>query len=394
MPRLTRKRKVAAPQSKAPALGEVEARISSAANTQSEASSNEETSSLEEHSSSAKFKFKQRVYAKDTETGILYEAVIRRFMYATQHQRQLKLNADTSEDCVRDFFEREPQAKWWYFVHYSGWNVKWDRWIEEDHLFEATDSTKAFAKRLATELSAIRSEARKKYSGPKAKVQVALELDRRIVEMEREHRMEERRKELAAKGEAMQKADLFKDAEKNKKSKWTKSSIQKEMMLREKHLQSRRAQQSSELLVLPFALKKIMVEEWEIVTQCRMCANLPAAVTVRQALEHFFDYKMDSLKVGQLKENGEHHAKNVSIDETDGRKAAVAREWREMVDGVCLFFDQAIPERLLYGIEMIQYSILQSKGEYKCSSNIYGKLITFVKLFWDDTLELSCPLTH
>lgn len=358
----------------------------------------------------SKFQFKQRVYAKDTETGMFYEGIVRRVMYGVQHQRQIKLNSHTSQEEISAFLEAEPQPTWWYFIHYNGWNVKWDRWVEENHLYEPTESTKAFSKRLHVEVLKIKAELRKKHAGKPGGVHVAMELERRMIQMEREHRMEERRRELAERGEVMEENEEVLE-ETKPRNKWTKGNIKREISLRERHLQGRRSQTSSELLVLPFALKKIMVEEWEIITQCDMLAALPAAVPIREALNRYRESKLGvkhDKKPDEDKEQASAHSSH-SLLQTIGEKEQAKetekeqassptspspvvatpsflqpigekeqaketeqeREYREMVDGVCLFFDQALAERLLYEPETVQYETLQADAT-KRSSDIYG----------------------
>lgn len=337
-------------------------------------SNNDEPNCDEE---SQKFKFRQRVYAKDLETGMFYESIVRRAMHGVQYQRHLKLNVIVSEDELSAFMEEEQEPTWWYYIHYLGWNVKWDRWVEEGHLYEPTESTKLFAKRLQEEVKNIRAELRSKSSAKPAAARVAMELERRMIQMEREHRMEERRRELSAQGKDMGQAEeeaLLLQSTRGPRSKWTKANnILREMGLRERHLQGKRSQSSAELLVLPFSLKKIMVEEWEIVTQCDMLANLPAAVSIREALNMYLKSKLDAA-MGPAEEKKE-EAPVKSNDAAYETMSKQEKEWREMVDGICLFFDQALPERLLYQPEQIQYETTMEEGEEadtKRSSDTYG----------------------
>lgn len=324
----------------------------------------------------SKFRFKQRVYAKDTETGMLDEGIVRRVMYGIQHQRQIKLNTHTSQEEISAFLEAEPQPTWWYFIHYNGWNVKWDRWVEEHDLYEPTESTKAFSKRLHVEVVNIKAELRKKYAGKPGGKYVAMELERRMSQMEREHRMDERRRELAERGEVMEDDEEATVEESKPRNKWTKGNIKREISLRERHLQGRRSQTSSELLVLPLALKKIMVEEWEVITQCDMLPVLPAAVPIREALNR---YRESKLGINQSKkpdeENGQASASSPTQATGTKKEQKIEteqeREYREMVDGICLFVDQALAERLLYQPEIVQYEALQADAS-KRSSDVYG----------------------
>jgi len=390
----------------------------------------------------ATFAFRQRVYAQDTETAPLcYEGVVRRVMYGVQHQRQLQLSTKMTPEEIQNALTHQDESEektWWYFIHYNGWNVKWDRWVEEQHLYEVTESTKAFCDRLHKEVKAIRGNKNKSAN-------VTVELERRMVQLEADHRLTERKRKLAAAAssgdnssetarllmaEEQKEAAKLKSKSPSKRKntdKWSKKAhLLKEMTLRRDHqMQGRRSQATSELLVLPFALKKILVEEWEIICQCKgMLAILPAVVPVRQALMNYLDQKLEHLNASSSRakkeeqedtqKQGDNEAKKETIstidpvmskpetstssskkenedtqgkdemkkeetsDPSENRPSALElcssanpdtikpnrkmsdqeREWREMVDGVCLFFDQALPERLLYQSEKIQHQIL------------------------------------
>mmetsp|Transcript_8613 Transcript_8613/g.12481 ORF Transcript_8613/g.12481 Transcript_8613/m.12481 type:complete len:511 (+) Transcript_8613:410-1942(+) len=344
-------------------------------NVKGESDPIKENSAKDDHEDDTgpKFKFRQRVFAKDAETGLLYEATVRRLMYGVQHQRQLNVAQVSSEADVQAFFDQEPIPEWHYFVHYNGWNVKWDRWVPEQSLYEPTESTRAFAKRLNQAVYTIRKQLRTQYSGKVNNMKVASLLERSMAQLEREHRLEERRTELASKGIEMKQEEEEalmnqNQQQKQKRSKWTKGNIRKEITLRGKHLQGRR--KHSELLILPTSLKKVMVEEWEIITQCGMLPNLPVPVTVRDALERYYESKTSKVET-------EPRINNVSPKKTknggaDSPEKSSEAEYREMVDGIAIFFDQALPDRLLYQPEYIQAQALPAELSKLRNSEVYG----------------------
>lgn len=60
---------------------------------------------------------------------------------------------------------------------------------------------------------------------------------------------------------------------------------------------------------------------------------------------------------------------------TDRSEQERGREWREMVEGICLLFDQSLPVRLLYPCERSQLAVLQhSDSQYAKTrlSDLYG----------------------
>lgn len=340
----------------------------------------------------------QRVFAKDETSGILYEAVIRRTMYGIARQPQRK--KDEFDD------EEEEKPEWHCFVHYLGWNVKWDRWVSEDSLYEINDKTKVLAQKLQ---DAVR-EVKKKYGkGP----QFMLELEKRMKRLEQEHVLEERREELAKQGIV---------EEEPSEQKLTKARLRKELANREQGLEGRRKQVHAEKLAMPFS--SILVEEWEIITQCNMLPTLPARVTVQQALDSYLaskigppreltdskgtvldteivdapdkelvelsaktgerncdkretsaEWQVQELKQGNATvETDEDKAASPESITSDGTRPDIPKEdtssdekqtkgWKDMVDGIALLFDQAIGTRLLYRQEVPQHEWIQKHKE-------------------------------
>ena len=140
-------------------------------------------------------------------------------------------------------------------------------------------------------------------------------------------------------------------------------------------------------ITLPFSLKKVLVEEWEVVSTCHMVPNLPAKITVRQALKQYLDSKLtttnpqstelgtDAADGGDVKQEkaDEGHSPMDEINSTEDRDKVhvdggedtngtdpekTNNEWADMVDGIALIFDQALSFRLLYHQEIPQYNII------------------------------------
>ena len=121
--------------------------------------------------------------AKDNSTPLLYEAVVRKLVYAPKSQKiNVCLLESADESIISDdfFLNQEPIYQWHYFVHYQGWNVKWDRWVDEDQLYEDTPDARILAKRLKEE-----SKCLKKKGNSQKKV---IEVMQRIVRLEQELR--------------------------------------------------------------------------------------------------------------------------------------------------------------------------------------------------------------
>lgn len=149
-----------------------------------------------------KFAARQRVYARDEVTGLLYEAVVRRVMWGPK-SRQLNVHLVQDPDQVplpgeqSDDEDEEPEWCWNYFVHYQGWNTKWDRWVEESCLFEVSDGNKKLANRLKAELKEMK---KLKKVGRGARDSDVVAVRRRMIQLEEERREEESKEDLRKQG--------------------------------------------------------------------------------------------------------------------------------------------------------------------------------------------------
>jgi len=289
------------------------------------------------------------------------------------------VNDIKNDDDVEELLMQAPEESWHYFVHYLGWHVKWDRWVCESSLFEPSEGTKALAMRLQKELSAARLQLKKKGKSQVNGVKLMAELEKRMKQLENERRAEERREELAKQGIIMEKHEEEEEEKKQqekrlakKKMIWDKASITREQNLREHDLEGRKTQRHSEKLVIPFTLKKVMVEEWEIISQCKMVPVLPSTVTIREALDKYLASK---LEVIAIKPTDEQNSENTtpSKEETEEYKNKEL-EWKNMCDGIAMFFNQALPFRLLYRQEETQFALIEADPDLSLipKSELYG----------------------
>jgi len=315
-----------------------------------------------------KFVVFQKVLAKDTTTPLLYEAVVRKFVFAPKSKKVNICLLESPEESLDEdgldaIMGAEPVYSWHYFVHYQGWNVKWDRWVGEDQLYADTDAARVLAKRLKEESKCLKKGASQKK---------VIETMQRIVRLEQDLR------EKLARGESIEFDDRIRaeetlKTENLKKKPDTKSSlngkegvtlafISREIGLRRKDLSSRKCSIS-----LPFSLKKILTDDWEIITQCGMLHSLPAPVSVMDALNAYYEFKMKVLLPSEEKEE-EKKENEMNLDPSNESDETFDdennhHEWKEMVDGIALFFDQALPKRLIFRHEIPQCLLLEQNHE-------------------------------
>ena len=356
-----------------------------------------------------------RVYAKDDATGLLYPAFIRKVMWGPKSSQvnlgfcsslsedggilnddnEMKVEEEEDDDEEEDEDKRRWGPKrncYHYYVHYMGWAITWDRWVEETNLYEDSKSTEALSKLLHKEYNKVKP----KKKGQKMSVPQINKWMQRMIELEAEHKKtfdtddeedvmltsqelytngkdgetDETMHEHFRKSDEGKEADMSTDTEEKEaaeekssspqpKKKLTNETLQKQAQLHKNGLKMKRKKSVSDQLTLPFNLKKVLVEEWEVITQCDMVHNLPSKVSVRVALDQYLESKLGPLRKKQQEEEEKKKDvdNNMQIDESNNKKdSQLGKEWIDMVEGIALFFDQALPIHLLFQQERGQYN--------------------------------------
>ena len=128
-----------------------------------------------------------------------------------------------------------------------------------------------------------------------------------------------------------------------------------------KKQQQQQQQPTTNKIVLPMSLKKVMMLSWENLRHRQLIFDLPAAVSVKKALDMYLELKFNLVGHQSFAKNSEER------ERIKRRKAG----WIDMTEGIVLFFDKAIESRLLYRQEVPQYKAIISSSE-KTPSDIYG----------------------
>lgn len=358
-----------------------------------------------------KFQILQKVYARDKD-GVMYTAVIRRQLYGPQYHRQVEMGLVTSKEEAEKLLDDDDyEPTWHYFVHYNKWNVSFDRWVPENNVYEITDTVIAYAERISKEHRALQLEMRKPgIKGKKINGAAFLcEWKKRMLRLTKEMKFEQigdiktaDNVDFATRLEEMDAGPDVSPTKPVKQNTWTKAALVTELKLREQGLTGKRPLSQANAVVLPFALKKIIVQQWEIISQCHMMPCLPAPTTVRQALNKYLESKNVAVHPASstLEQQGTGIDTNISdgktdplkeVDELDRAKVTGAKaagegneepvdadsreqEWRDMADGIAQLFDEALASRLLYLEELPQLSVIDDLPEYSMTpfSGIYG----------------------
>jgi MRG len=352
---------------------------------------------------SPKFKVLQKVYVCDKD-GVMYLATIRRHLYGPQYQKQIDMGLIVSKDDVCDLNVGEnPESSWHYFVHYDSWNVNFDKWVSEHDVFAVSDDVISVAERISKEHRSLQLEMRKNVKGKK----LFQTIEGAAFLKEWKKRLQVILTETKFRNYGTVSEDLLREAsqgahtesyqpsKKNiKQINWTHAAITNEKIFREQGLTTTRTQSNS--IVLPFVLKKILVQQWEYVNQCRMMPCIPALVTIRHALNMYLSSKKIELTpsashalephdgtalssqavaqdVNQFSGDCTISEKDVSYPE-ESRRNDLGQEWRDMADGIAMLFDEALESRLLYREELPQLRSIHNVPEYSRTpySELYG----------------------
>jgi mortality factor 4-like protein 1 len=327
---------------------------------------------------SPKFQICQPVLARDKD-GLLYDSVIRRSIWGVNHNSQATVGMVNTQEEMEQFLQEQTVPAWHYFVHYNKWKPNWDRWVSEHDLLDITPENQDLGQKIIQEHKELQKEFK---NNKKRKIDGGAFLKAWKLRLE--------------------KFTGYPEKEKNSSVKLSKQSWEKDFKLRTKQLSLvNRKGAVSQQIVLSFGLKKILVEEWEIITQFDMVHQLPSSVTIRQSLDLYLESKginrsdaPSSITRGGLPESGAQ--KTDDAPQNNDR----TKEWLDMTDGIALFFEQALAFRLLYPSEHSQLVVLENSEEYRDmqKAEIYGcefllRLFCQLPSILDDTYDKEEDIT-
>lgn len=178
-----------------------------------------------------------------------------------------------------------------FFLHYNGWSKNWDEWVETDRVMKLNDENKAKAKQLKADLKASKSSNKKK--------------SKKTLQEEDANPKSSKK----AKVEAPVVDETVEDD-----SEWAK----KQLSLR-----------------IPGPIKKLLIGDWENITQHKKILKLPRKHTLNGLLQEFLTHKTRT-------------PENMEI-------------MTEVVGGIKTYFERALPVILLYRFERPQYEELVEK---------------------------------
>jgi len=448
------------------------------------------TTAIETEEPISKFHIKQKVFARDEFSDLLYPAVIKMAQYGPK-PFQVDINSifpmyekklDDENNCgtggekpIKDIIdemieEEKRQYCWHYFVHYQNWSARFDRWIVESCIYEETLENKEVVNNLNRELKRI------KKLGITRKKQLIL-IRQKVLQMDIDRDNKSTCKDIGSikrnfyemnndnKNQVVNSNDNSNNNNKNKnvnnnnkvkkiiskkttakeeKAFATKTALENERTLRNQGLQGKRKGSFTNVIHLPFTFKKILTEDWEVISQCAMLHNLPTTVTVKDSLDAYLKIKCDLLSNYEsdddktvecdgtkktddndivVKEetilvpsdnaklaSGSYdyvpeHLKVSNVVQSRKRKistsnASAVKEYESMVEGIALLFDESLPVHLLYLQEQSQFArieesqVIENKKGRRRLCELYGceyllRLIVRLPELLDDSSSIN-----
>lgn len=266
---------------------------------------------------------------------------------------------DSNLDCLTDINESDRTSEeiyeWHYFVHYLGWNVKWDAWIPEYAIYEHCPESVQFAKQIKNEIKA----------GGK-------NIHERTARLELQYRLKEFERKSMKKGndnDNEDNVDTDIDKEESNKQKYLATLSNKgKKKLSKASLKRLQRQDLEEIdlsladeLPLPLSMKGVLVMEWEVISQAKNVPNLPAIISIKTVLGKYLDQKLQLLDEShKAKEEKEKKANVIEAETPDinpnkFKKEMKRQEYFNMVEGILMYFDDLLSNRLLFRQELGQY---------------------------------------
>jgi hypothetical protein len=366
-----------------------------------------DSSLITKPSSLPKFKPLEKVYVRDRD-GVMYVSVIRRQLHGPRYHKQVDMGlVESIEEAQEKLNDDDHECMWHYFVHFDYWNVNFDRWVSECDVFAISDKVVAVAKQISKEHRELQLEMRK--TGLKGKkgyqtIDGAVflrEWKRRLQRIHEEMDFEVSNDTSADTINENSQKERFESDHTTTRSKrtlsWTKAALANEQKYRMQGLTTRSVANVSNGITLPFALKKIVVQQWEYINQCQMMPCIPAPITIRHALNKYLVSKNVSLTPSEksMMHSADGTGKsNIVLDQVnliEGEQPKVkddndvvgidrleldrrGQEWRDMADGIAMLFDESLESRLLYHEELPQLQAICNVPEYRMTpySELYG----------------------
>lgn len=223
-----------------------------------------------------------------------------------------------------------------YFIHYQGWARKYDTWVTEAALARKNDVSALIATIAGnTNRKAIADNVESE------SVPATMESTDAVGHIKTEPGME-----LSVMNASAPKRKSYERDETMRQIKKNRTVLSQSDLIEEDDEE----QAALSRMQIPMALKKHLVDEWNLITQDtpKRLVQLPRHVTADKIFRDFLDLK-------RSKVSGDNYSK-----------------YKELFEGLQIYFDKALPALLLYRQEREQYNKILEAIPNLSPSAVYG----------------------
>jgi len=267
---------------------------------------------------------------------------------------------------------RFEQGTWSFLVHYTGWNSRWDRWMDAGQIWKDT------AENRARTLLQNAAQTPQQHEGGELQQQENNSTEQQVA--------------------TTAPATTMSGSSSNKRSRTdsphadhSHAGVRRKRLAVRNHM--RPAAAADSLLVyqdyceLPFTLKTVLVEEYERITaasRLRLVHALPAPVPVSKVLNHFAKKKTKECSGSpKQQQNTQQSASDAPNNATTTTTTMTPEIVQSFVQGLTRLWEQALPTCLLYPQERPQYEALllqQQRDNHKNDNNPDGGNTTRMRM--------------
>jgi len=235
-----------------------------------------------------------------------------------------------------------------YFVHYNGWNKKWDEWVDSKRIMKYTDENLAKQQEILT--------AKKNKLKNEAPISKKEEINDNSEANDTKVLKRKRTTDASSTSSSDTSIKTASSSKKSKEKEIKNESNKKRVYTTDIYSKHNKYLTNPKIrVIIPKSLKDWLIDDFDAVTQQNKLVNLPSSKTLKQILD---DYK--SFKINQ----------DESIRQNE--------EFSVNHSGIIRYFNVMLGSQLLYKFERVQYSeILESKQDLE---NVYGA-IHLLRLF-------------
>jgi len=227
----------------------------------------------------------------------------------------------------------ETANEWQYYIHYDGWNKKWDTWAEADVLQKRTDKTEEIFNKMNTAIC--KKSDIKKTGGSKSNSKRSTITQGDITSQI----------QLSAADDSHDSSSTTATSKENNKR--TRKRQRTESVEKLKTFENKVVIE----IKLPDEIKSCLSRDWHLINNENKLVNLPIQPTVEEITSLYRQSKSNKQK-------------SIETEQTN-----------HFAESIITYFDTALSTMLLYAVERTQYKEIQEShglGDNSQPSNVYG----------------------